>query len=872
MKPRKLTISAFGPYADEVSLDFTRLDASGLFLISGDTGAGKTTIFDAISFALYGEASGGAGRRPSKSFRSDYAEAGTPTFVELEFEHRGELYKIRRNPEYQRPKKRGEGFVTQGAAVVFSRERDGAILTAQDAVAKVIQSLLGLDRAQFAQTVMIAQGDFLKILTASSSERRMLFQKLFDTVKYARFQDILASEQSSCKRRLEENELLITEAVRQIRVPAENHRLLELLAEPLCLDAYLPALTDFVSDMEQQRKVLSEELDVSTEKLAQYAMRLKDVSEQNALLNQLQNARKTAQELEKHTQEIAECRDKLKLARCAAELQPLYESIKTTQNSANQAEEAVKRHTQDLPALEKNAIDAQTAFEQAEKATAELPKMQENLEKLQKMISLLRQAGEIKEKHQQAASKSIRLMEKRDAAVKSHSALFQAFVCGQAAQLAEHLVDGKPCPVCGAMEHPTPAVANADHVSQAMLDHAAQAMNQALAECEQEQGRATELKKQMDALISAFRELACEDDESLEQCLEHERLTKSKIESVRENLRDAERKLAVENQTLAKKKSMLDEATSTLKRMETALLEQTARYHEKLADSPFSNENDFLSALCTAEQQDVLSQKVAAYDKKSEALKAQISVLSVQCRITEQVDIEPILAEQTACKDAHQHLKDALESVQVMFEQNRTACKKLTELEKVRKDMLLYTAEVSDLADTVCGHQAGQVKLSFEAYVQQFYFRQVVAAANRRLELLTNGMFVLRCRKETTDLRGQSGLELDVYDSNTGFWRDVKSLSGGESFLASLALALGLSDIVQAQNGGIALDAMFIDEGFGTLDETTLRQAMQLLAKLADGTRLIGVISHVPEMKTSISSQIRITKTECGSKITLFCI
>ena len=290
MKPLCLTMQGFGPYANAVSIDFEALGASRLFLICGDTGAGKTTIFDAISFALYGEASGGTERRASKSFRSDYVEPDTETFVELTFSHRGEIYTVRRTPEYQRAKKRGTGLVTQPRSVSVTRKSDGVIVDARDQADTFLKELIGLDRDQFSQTVMIAQGDFLKILNAKSSERRPLFQKLFSTTRIARFQELLKAEHSACGRRRDEIDLAIRQAASELLLPEdadERDLLLSLREAPEQIDRALTPLSALCDRFEKQLSELNAALEEQQAAYDAVMQQQVEAKQQNQLLSRL---------------------------------------------------------------------------------------------------------------------------------------------------------------------------------------------------------------------------------------------------------------------------------------------------------------------------------------------------------------------------------------------------------------------------------------------------------------------------------------------------------------------------------------------------------------------------------------------------------
>ncbi|MBP0967698.1 MAG: hypothetical protein J5722_08695, partial [Oscillospiraceae bacterium] len=340
-------------------------------------------------------------------------------------------------------------------------------------------------------------------------------------------------------------------------------------------------------------------------------------------------------------------------------------------------------------------------------------------------------------------------------------------------------------------------------------------------------------------------------------------------EQLLQKQRLAQQKLQKAERELASGKAVSAEADAALERVETRCAELDGRYTAALAASDFIGEQEFLAALRPQERLMLLRSRLRSYRDRLHQLTGQQESLRSQCTITEPVPVSELQQEILRLRNEKSAADAAYQSAARSLQGNQKALRTLIPLTEKRDELSAYEAAVRDLYRTVGGQQSGQTKLSFEAYVQQFYFRQVVDAANQRLCFLTNDNYALRCQTEGSSLRGQTGLDLEVYDSTTGAWREVSTLSGGESFLASLALALGLSDVVQQQSGGITLDAMFIDEGFGSLDEQALRQAIRMLGKLADGSRLIGVISHVTELKDAIPAQIRISKDANGSTVSV---
>ena len=871
MKPRLLTMQAFGPYAGKTVVDFTQLDSDGLFLIAGDTGAGKTTIFDAISFALYGEASGGSGRRSAKSFRSDYADPSEETCVTLEFSHRGGVYTVSRVPEHERRKLRGEGLTKIKASAVLKMP-DGRLYDSIPEVNIAVQTLLGLDREQFAQTVMIAQGDFLKILNAKSADRRALFQKLFSTVRYAKFQELLKNTHTNARQALEQNGQQIMYAAADISDADDPDAATVfgmLKSDPVYAVQAIPLLEALCAAQEQ---TLSEKKDAAAAMESELLIKTREAEQaqqQNNLLRQLQMTEQELDKLALQKDEADMQQAELDAAEKAAALNQHYIALQTAKQQEAEAQVTAESRRAELPALEQALAEAEAAAQSADEAAAEIAGLNEKKQKAERALELLKKTRLAREVHEKAVAQ----LEEAAAALEQVSAqqkqVLAAYRAGQAGTLAEQLEEDSPCPVCGSRSHPAPAEKPAHTPTDADLEKTGQAVNAAMAHYGRQNQAVTE---KHDALEELLKELSAvcgaeiPDEEKLQaNCVRAAELA----EQLTQNQRLAAQKLQNAERALASKRAASSEADAALERIETRCADLDGKYTAALAASDFIGEQEFLAALRSQEQLMLLRNRLRSYRDRLQQLSGQQESLRNQCTITEPLPVSELQQEILQLRTNKAAADAAYQAAARSCQGNQKALRTLIPLTKKRDELSQYEANVRDLYQTVGGQQTGQAKLSFEAYVQQFYFRRVTEAANQRLCFLTNDNYALRCRTEGGSLRGQTGLDLEVYDSTTGAWREVSTLSGGESFLASLALALGLSDVVQQQSGGITLDAMFIDEGFGSLDEQALRQAIRMLGKLADGSRLIGVISHVTELKDAIPAQIRIAKDANGSTVSV---
>ena len=887
MKPVRLMLRAFGPYPGTEEVDFERIGASGLFLISGDTGAGKTTIFDAISYALYGECSAGKNRRSSKSFRSDYASSYDETEVELTFSHRGELYTVRRKPEQQLAGKRArqrrqnqqepnstapqEPLVTQPAAASLYRHSTGVLLDSIGTVDETIRQLIGLDREQFSQTVMIAQGDFLKILNAKSSERRELFQKLFGMERFALFLELLRHEDSSARQKLEDTDTRILTELTHLKPDDANLRSLcesareepaqaEKLLRPLqtYCDASAEALRQFRAQMAERKKALEQ-------KIAEEAK----CSQQNELLEQLREIGNRLAALTQKEPLIQADRAEYALAISAAAILTSYQKKQLTENHLNEAETTQNRHIARQADAQTKLQQAALHLQSAEAAAGQIPALEEKRQNARQAVDMISQSEKARNLHRQAVSRSMAKFRALQQAAAAEKTILSNYLHGQAFLLAAELEEGVPCPVCGSVSHPAPAEMPEDFPKKEEVDAATEAVRKATAEHEECKQKTAEREKQLDDMLSALSALVGDTIPSAESLNQTVCDCEQEITGLKQALEQAQSAHRAAEKAVAETEGKLAEANENVTRMKSQAAAACAEYKSVLESSDFPDEDAFLSAVRTPERQQQLSRQIQEHEKQLHALKEQQIALQRQCTVTELIPTETIRAEIEELNARINELQQRQDLIGITLNQTVGILSALKELTVARQTASRAYAAVNDLYKTVSGQQSGQAKLSFEAYVQQFYFRHVVTAANQRLKFLTNSLYSLRCKTAAGNLRAQSGLDLEVYDSTTGVWRDVSTLSGGESFMASLALALGLSDVVQAQNGGIALDAMFIDEGFGALDESALQQAIRMLRSLADGSRLIGIISHIAELKEEIPAQIRIQKDSSGSKLSL---
>ena len=872
MKPLRLTLSAFGPYAGETTVDFSVFGEDGIFLIAGDTGAGKTTLFDAISFALYGEASGGNERRKSKSFRSDYADPRTETFVELTFRHRDETWCVRRNPEYLRMMKRRNDYTTQTAGARLTNMDTGETTEGPRDVTDRVCELLGLTQDQFTQTVMIAQGDFLRILNASSNERKALFQKLFNTSVYANLQKALQEMDSACGREREALNQRITIAAGKIDPEPdfpERDQILCYRAEARFADL----LTECLEHLLERERTAGNQARQEKETSDREEKRLIAVMEQarstNADFDALEKAEASLRLLLDQQGAMDALSERLNSGRKAQELASDVALLTGHQADLRKQEKATAEAEKALREAEQVLPDADRKKRDADSHAADADSLLSAARQLADCLPVLSELDARKKKLDRQQKKMQALMTASARADAAYTAAKEGYYRSQAGLLARELTDGQPCPVCGATNHPHPAVLTEESVTREDMEAADLRHRQAADELREADSLLSALRASVDAGRNRLAELGIREDETKDSLDKQIQEKQEQARQYREAIFQTGEALKSLQITIAENRTALEHGRQHLEELRRSSEALRNTFLEHLGAAGFADEQAYQLARMPSSTMDEAEKQLKEFGEQKKSLSDQTALLREKLDGRAKTDIRGLAARLAAL----QSQKAAAEKAEAALTRRRTihedALKEIRDARRQQEHREEHWAVVRDLYTCCAGISGGAYrgKLTFEAYVQQYYFKQVIAAANRRLTVLTDGLFTLRCKEEAKDRVRQSGLDLDVLDRGTGQWRDVSTLSGGESFLASLALALGLSDVVQAQSGAIRMEAMFIDEGFGTLDDNALRNSLQVLSDLADGKRLIGIISHVRDLEERIEKQIVVSKTLKGSKI-----
>jgi exonuclease SbcC len=837
MRPLRLELQAFGSYAGVQAVDFRLLKDRSLFLIHGPTGSGKSTILDAICFALYGEASGG--EREAQQMRSHHADPAVPTEVTFEFALGKEVYRIFRSPEQERPKKRGEGTTRERARATLWRRTgldgdagDGAVLADQwSRVSEEAIQLLGFKSRQFRQVVMIPQGKFLELLNAGSRERQAILEVLFQTEIYRRIEEALKA------------------AAKEVRGEA--------------------------GDLEKERRILLEQASVRTEeelgekqsdtesRLAALETRLKDLKAgEMKAQERWQEARDTQNKYEELRRAEAECGmllnrkgtidamgKRLVKAQAALSLGDLESELRKRDR---ELEEAALKRTEAERALQ----SARSEKQEAEKALL--------YERASRLLAMRREWSSASKVHENTLARLKAVEDELSQARCENESLDKALHGARAAFLARELASGSPCPVCGSTEHPSPATFPGELPSEELLGVVRKRVKELERRREETLRKSMESEKAVIRLDSKIR--------SVENRTGLETLVPDELERYRGSAG------AAKEQALDRALKRHAQADRGLSAREEALRafrqgEDTARncaltvrgsFIQRLQKGGFQDEADFQASRLGAAEMERLALKIQDHAGELRTARDRAERARESAAGLKETDIAPF---ERAVENMKAQGEETREQRGAALEKSRRIAQCLEALQKIsRKRTLLEKryAIVGKLADAACG--ANPLGITFQRFVLAALLDDVLSSASHRLRRMSGGRYELKRARNRTDLRSAGGLDLEVFDAHTGTVRMVNTLSGGEGFLASLSLALGLADVVQSHAGGVRLETIFVDEGFGSLDDETLDLAFRALVDLQGAGRLVGIISHVQELKERIEARLEVIPGSGGSR------
>ena len=928
MRPIELKMSAFGPFAELTTLRLDALGTDGLYLITGDTGAGKTTIFDAIIYALYGEASGNI--RTTDMLRSKYANADTATFVELTFVFKDKTYIVRRNPEYLRPSKRGEGRFTKESAKAQLTMPDKEVITGLVSVNNKIIEIIGLNKNQFSQIAMLPQGEFMRLLLADTKQRIEIFREIFDTEPYLLLQDRIKKDANELYRLVSDYKKSMAQYVADVYCDENSEYNQALIDIKNDSQMSIKEILDIIDKIIAQDKSCADEYDkaiISIDKgidqlnskltIAIQTERIKD--DYKSALTQLNNLTEEYENV--YSIYKAECekdseRNELSLnIEKSSEKLESYELLEKYKKDYGKKLDKINNITQDIHEDTNSLNECIKQIDNCKKEAEILKNTELEIEKLNSKISDIIKKKEAVEYLKDVFERKIKAVSQADEAKDRYMSAFaayeeannrylkmeKAFFNEQAGIMAAALEEGQPCPVCGSVTHPVPAVAGDDAPTEMQLKKYKIYVEDKSKECSELSSQSGLLSGQAESMNNMFfgsivnfntqwKEALdnSSDDETIRvdiiqlladlgKILDEAMLEKknadeniSKYNNLIKMLSDYDKKVEQLKDKINKSKNEL----AILSTQNENMQKQISQLEKELGNKDIMQAKKLINDMKLKKIQldkayEAAKKQYDEYTINIKTLKNRISDLQKQISHTDKqkipdIDIPVYQKQLEDMKKERLKLREKKNIVDIRIANNEKIYKSIERVNEKSEKSEKHYSWLRTLSDTVNGSLSGKSRIKLETYVQMSFFDRIIMRANTRFMRLTDGQYELKRSDSKDNYKNQTGLELDIIDHYNGTIRSVKSLSGGEAFEASLSMALGMSDEIQSRSGGIQIDTMFIDEGFGSLDDESLSQAVKVLNSLSSSDRLIGIISHVSVLKDRIDKQIVVSKGKTG--------
>lgn len=928
MRPIELKMSAFGPFAGLTTLKLDALGTDGLYLITGDTGVGKTTIFDAIIYALYGEASGNI--RTTDMLRSKYANADTATFVELTFVFKDKTYIVRRNPEYLRPSKRGEGRFTKESAKAQLTMPDKEVITGLVSVNNKIIEIIGLNKNQFSQIAMLPQGEFMRLLLADTKQRIEIFREIFDTEPYLLLQDRIKRDANELYRLVSDYKKSMAQYVADVYCDENSEYNQALINIKNDSQMSIKEILDIIDKIIAQDKSCADEYDkaiISIDKgidqlnskitIAIQTEKIKD--DYKSALTQLNNLTEEYENV--YSIYKAECekdseRNELSLnIEKSSEKLESYELLEKYKKDYGKKLDKINNITQDIHEDTNSLNECIKQIDNCKKEAEILKNTELEIEKLNSKISDIIKKKEGVEYLKDVFERKIKAVSQADEAKDRYMSAFaayeeannrylkmeKAFFNEQAGIMAAALEEGQPCPVCGSVTHPVPAVAGDDAPTEMQLKKYKIYVEDKSKECSELSSQSGLLSGQAESMNNMFlgsivnfntqwKEALdnSSDDETIRvdiiqlladlgKILDEAMLEKknadeniSKYNNLIKMLSDYDKKVEQLKDKINKSKNEL----AILSTQNENMQKQISQLEKELGNKDIMQAKKLINDMKLKKVQldkayEAAKKQYDEYTINIKTLKNRISDLQKQISHTDKqktpdIDIPMYQKQLEDMKKERLKLREKKNIVDIRIANNEKVYKSIERVNEKSEKSEKHYSWLRTLSDTVNGSLSGKSRIKLETYVQMSFFDRIIMRANTRFMRLTDGQYELKRSDSKDNYKNQTGLELDIIDHYNGTIRSVKSLSGGEAFEASLSMALGMSDEIQSRSGGIQIDTMFIDEGFGSLDDESLSQAVKVLNSLSSSDRLIGIISHVSVLKDRIDKQIVVSKGKTG--------
>lgn len=878
MKPCTVEFQAFGPYAGHELVDFEKLAARGLFLICGKTGTGKTMILDAITFALYGKSSG-HGRDDFEAMRCTNAAFDVTTYVRFTFENNGIYYRFERRLERKRKN-------LSASYMVWQKDENGTWTALfENAKEKMLnekaEEIIGLSYEQFRQVIVLPQGQFEKLLTSDSADKEKILTSIFGEEKWQAVAQLMFEEATERRQQLKSLQEQISNSLQE--------EACETLAE---LEAVIAQKKERLVTMEAayQEGACEKQIRALRDRLA-LVSRFQDLRRGRARVRAYEEKQHDRAEQEKRIQDARRAEKVkellLELHRAKAAQAERKTAVRAADQAAGQAKQQAEQILLQVTAQQQKNDEIEEKKAQKIQLTAKITDyesiaaLEQNFQKQRKAAeSALQEAEQEKQVYESYAPKLVMLHEAYETDMEEHRKLLAAYLAGITGELAASLVEGQPCPVCGSREHPQKAVrteadTSKEHVEEKRAE--AEAVYQKLQQTMQKQEQA---KKKYEEKQRLAQELQLAKETAYTRLAEMQNNLIPEIGSLAElqkNLQQLADEIGKDTEKLQSLTKMLEQANNTV--AETAAKAELARQEEELtqkkqeaamqavakglSEHGFADIKEAEQLLMGEKELEGMRRQIADYDAGKKAAEEQVMRLQEELGRQQEPDEE-------ACKTELARLEKLQETyakkTAVLSETIRRLSEKADKLALAGEGLeeKLLEAE-QDLA--FAKKLRGDAGTGLQRYVLGILFSSVIAAANRMLSMVHGGRYRLFRSDEKAQGSNKRGLELKVYDKNSEEHegRFVSTLSGGEKFLASLALSIGMSTI--AQKSGIRIEALFIDEGFGSLDEDSITDAMQILGSIQQANGLVGIISHVQLLQERIPTKLRVEETEKGSHI-----
>lgn len=855
MRLKKLIMQAFGPFKDKVVIDFEKdkID-KGLLLITGDTGAGKTTIFDAICYALYGKTSGDI--REANSLRSDWASNDTDTYVDLEFYYKNKLYEIKRSPEYTRKKKNGIGETKQVAT--SEANINGKIITKLTDVNKEIESLIGLDYKQFRQVAMLSQGEFSKFLLAPSLEKTTIFRKIFNTEFYDLLQNKLKSNMLSKKDEIEK----IKDKIETERKNLES--IINIYG--LSNDETINILTKEIQNKSDEVILAKKERDKVNDEKTKLSTEISNINKMNKNILIYEDVNHKLDELIKNNSDINKEKEKYNYnVNIATYITNILDKLTSSNKLSSDKKEKYNQNKKDLESKQKEYNEKENYFqkienyvEHADKLNTEINYLINKNKDYDNYISKVSELELVKKEYKSLVNE----YQKQESLYEN---MRMKYYLNISVEIAETLKDGEECPVCGSKEH-----------SRLATEVECNYTKEDIEECEKNLKKIDNSRKLKEASIEQINKIIKEFNfkENIniveEKNKNNELLNQKKKE--KEKLDIEFREISSIKQKLSSMIKSLESSINIFKDDIESLEKDIKEYNVKL-DNLYSDNNtnyeDYQNNKLDKYELNSLKSKIDNYDSCKKEYESTIKLLEPEVSGKKVIDVKEKENQLNELIELYSKNDNLYTSLNATLEKLKSSASNIKNYLKDNKQVQDEYNVIKLLSDTANGTLTGKQRITFENYVQSYFMQSVLVEANKRLIKMTDSRYELKRKETETKLNVKTGLDFSIFDSYTGKERDVASLSGGEKFKASLALALGLSDTISNTHGGIRIDSLFIDEGFGSLDTESLNQALNILTDLSSNDKLIGVISHVTELISRIDNKIIVNKTSTGSKLSI---